>query len=129
MHLRTVDRHRVIYLGGVITVVSQRCAHLGRVTENYCIPDLSAALPLMFVPDHDVQHPARLSVHGRVARPDRPPGRPRTDGVVPPDAPYRTTGHGRAAESRIDRHPVSIGSGITTVTVRGVFPRGDGMDV
>ena len=57
------------------------------------------------MPTKAVQHPARLSVHGRLARPDRLPGRPRTNGVAPPDAPYPTTGHGRAAESRVDRHP------------------------
>ena len=68
-----------------------------------------------------VQHPARLSVHGRVARPDRLPG-PRTDGVAPPDAPTArpATGALLRAES-IDTPPP-----LPCVTYS---PCGDGTDV
>ena len=61
--------------------------------------------------------------------PDRLPGRPRTDGVVPPDAPYRTTGPGTLLRAETIDTPISIGSGITTDTARDLFVCGDGMDV
>ena len=97
----------VLYTGVEITKPSVAAAkdRAARMTEA-AVDELRR----LGVADRDmqtkaVQHPARLSVHGRVAQPDRLPGHPRTDGVAQPDAPYCMTGHGRAAESRIDRLP------------------------
>ena len=82
------------------------------------------------MPTKAVQHPApTISTRTAGAALTGLPGRPRTDGVAPPDAPYCMTGHGRAAESRIDRLPDQHRSGITTDTVGVGSPCGDGMDV
>lgn len=58
-----------------------------------------------------VQHPARLSVHGPVARPDRLPGRPRTGGVAPPDAPTPRPATGALLRAESIGTPISIRSG------------------
>jgi len=101
IYVLPTEFHRAIHLGSVITVVGKRCMHLGR-GQVELIRDLGAALPLMFVPDHDVLYrdpmagdtwlPAGDSGCGldrsmhRSFNPDRYSGGGRTSILPPADA-------------------------------------------